>query len=209
MARTQKYDTDGGGRRYELVKSALQGGCPEMLKEIEKIIQYIDSGDDSYLMGAEAVQAKENQILTQTLQELQEENERLKQDLERAKELKQEINDEITKIVRLTATEINDNHNVLEEYFGKYQGALDDYAQITGALISNAVKDSPSVYVMVGNRVHRVQGVYKHQKKSILEISENGYLLKDEGNGINTKSGSLRKIEKIYDLRKLGSLRWY
>lgn len=204
-----RYDADGGGRRYELVKSALQGGCPEMLKAIERIIQYIDSGDDTHLMSKEDSLAKENESKAQGLQELQAERERLEQELEKAHLLNQEIKNEISKIVRLTAQEINENHTELEEYFGKYCGAKDDFGVITGSAISGQIQDSPSVYVMIEGRVHRVEGVYKHQKKSILTISERGYLLKEDGNGINTKADSLRTIEKIYDLRKFGGLRWY
>lgn len=208
MKKNNYYDADnGGGRRYELVKSALAGGCPEMLMKMERIINYIDTGDDSHLKGEEEYQARENENLSQKLQELKAENERLILALNAAKKIKKEISAEISEIQRRVKDEINDNHSTLEEYFGKSVG--DGLMGLSATVIKNAIEGFSSVYVEIEGTVHRVTAVYKHGTKAILEVSENGYPLKDNGNGLDQREKSKHTINKVYNLGRLGQLEWF
>lgn len=205
--RCNYYDADnGGGRRYELVKSALAGGCPEMLMKMERIINYIDTGDDSHLKGEEEYQARENEELSQKLQELKAENERLMRKLNEAKKIKKEIDAEISEITRKVKQSINDNHLALDEYFGTSVG--DGVTGLSATVIKNAIEGFSSVYVEIEGTVHRVTAVYKHGTKAILEVSENGYPLKDDGNGLDQRIKSKHTIDKVYALSSLGTLKW-
>lgn len=200
------YDTDGGGRRYELVKSALAGGCPEMLKEMERIIKYIDSGDDSHLMGEAESQARQNDNLSKSLLELRAKKVELEKNLQEAKRLNQEIQDEIDKIVDKTEAYIKDNFLALEDYFGDYEAV----SSPQGKVISEAIKDFHSVYVEIEGHVHKVEAIYKHRRKAIIQVTEKGYLLKDDSDGLDQRRSSQRIIEKGLDsLRSLRNLIWY
>ena len=208
MKKNHYYDADnGGGRRYELVKSALAGGCPEMLMKIERIINYIDTGDDSHLKGEEEYQARENENLSQKLQELKAENERLMQELNEAKKIEKEISAEISEITRKVRKNINDNHLALDEYFGTSVG--DGVTGLSATVIKNAIEGFSSVYVEIEGTVHRVTSVYKHGTKAILEVSENGYPLKDGGNGLDQREKLKHTINKVYHFGRLGQIKWF
>ena len=214
MAKANYYDNDGGGRRYELIKSALQGGCPEMLKEMERIIKYIDTGDDSHLIGEAAsnLNKAEHDIqkLEKDIAEAIARKERLEQELEEAKALGDELSKAIAEIKQKARGEMNANFLEFQDYFGTKKEGSSSFSDITAKALGDFLQDCTTPYVIIENHVHRVKGVYKHRKKAIIEVSEKGYILTDENaNGILQRAEDTRIISISKKLRDLGySYKW-
>ena len=199
------YYEDGGGRRYELVKSALQGGCPENLKQLENIIKYIDTGDSKYLMSSEELQFKHNEDLQKSLADVKANNERLEAELEQAKALQEQICGQIREIKNAVRVELTNSQADFKEYFGEYHDSNNKYNEITAKALSAKLEDCASAYVMIEGHIHRVIGLYTLKRKAILEVAENGYLIDEEvKNGINQKEAAKRVLKQNRVLTNLG-----
>lgn len=183
------------GRRYDLVRACLNGGCPQMIPSIDNFLEYIATGKRAKIV-TEAERLSD---------ELSEKNESI-EEIKKKMTVADETIDKLTELLEHLTNEIESTKDSFNAVRKEIYESLEDPSVIlqgeglTAKEIARHIGETNGkTYVEMNGILYKIKAIYAYDAKRIFEVDSQGWeLAEDNGNGIKkAKDHTLKIVDSI------------